>query len=131
MRSLQLELRQASVTEARHFLTRVTAGWWSAPRAAGDEAGLDIARLLLTELVTNAVVHAPDGEHLQVVVCRCDGRLRVEVHDGSALMPLVREATNEDESGRGTLLLEQLAEQWGAEPQDERGGKTVWFTVPL
>lgn len=53
----------------------------------------------------------------------------VEVFDTDLRLPRLRSAGQEDEGGRGLYLVEQLAARWGSRPT--RGGKAVWFEVPL
>ena len=55
--------------------------------------------------------------------------LTVEVSDGSAQLPQPRSAVEDEESGRGLLLVRALAASWGVRPTDE--GKTTWFTLRL
>lgn len=97
----------------------------------------DIAALLVSELVTNALRHATGP--IVVRLTRSDGTvgeadgtavLRVEVSDPLPDPPRERSARPEDESGRGLQLLASAARRWGTRPGDN--GKTVWFelTVP-
>lgn len=89
----------------------------------------DVAELLLTEVVANAVRHAGHGE-VTVRAHLLSGLLRVEVLDGSPdLPPDAGDPGPEAESGRGLLLIEALAERWGATPT--HGGKCVWFELAL
>jgi len=90
---------------------------------------LDSLDLLLTEVVTNAVVHA--GTPFTVHVTGRPGWARVEVHDCSAEPPHQRRANRRSEHGRGLLLVDRLADSWGWQ-QDEQSlptGKSVWFEV--
>ena len=54
--------------------------------------------------------------------------MRVEVRDGSSILPAVRDAARDAERGRGLALIESLADDWGI--SQERRGKSVWFEVP-
>ena len=110
----------SSVPEGRAFLHQALVCWDCAPAA-------DNALLLLSEILTNAVVHAegPLGVHLS----RTATDLTVEVSDRSPQLPQPRLATADDESGRGLLLVRALADNWGVRPTDE--GKTTWFTLKL
>ena len=87
----------------------------------------EIAELLVSELVTNAVVHA--ASHVDVEVERDDTGVLVRVRDADT-GPLVMRAgggSELDEGGRGFLLVDRLAEAWGTE---HRGGrKCVWFRL--
>jgi anti-sigma regulatory factor (Ser/Thr protein kinase) len=93
--------------------------------------GRDVARLLVSELVTNAVQHT-DSRHpggtVTVTILNAPGAVHAEVTDeGSASsIPVVREdlfATD----GRGLFLVQALAKDWGY-VRDHRG-TTVWFTT--
>jgi hypothetical protein len=90
----------------------------------------DSAELLLTEVVTNAVVHA--RTEMTVRLLAGPERFRAEVQDCSRQPPQPRRVTSRSENGRGLLLLDRLAEDWGcALPQDQAAGecKTVWFEL--
>ncbi len=91
----------------------------------------DTARLLVSELVTNAVQHSESrrpGGAVTVTVIEVAGGIRVEVtDDGSALsVPVVRDdvfATH----GRGLFLVQSLADEWGY--LRDGLGTTVWFCL--
>lgn len=90
---------------------------------------LDDALLLISELVTNAVLH---GGPPIVLAIECDGGvLRVRVRDGSSAVPLPREAGPDAEGGRGMSLVDLMTNTWGVLPvADEHGiGKQVWFEL--
>ncbi len=94
----------------------------------GLELVLDDALLLVTELVTNAVVHAGTDVELQVDVGV--GTVRVEVVDhGAGAPPLLASSVPaaDREGGRGIFLLDKLAHEWGT--RHFPGGKSVWFTL--
>ncbi len=83
---------------------------------------LDDARLVLSELATNAVVHARTPFS---VVVRCEeAGLRVSVRDFSRMKPVLLETGPAAASGRGLRLVEAVASDWGAELTTD--GKTVW-----
>ncbi|MFJ4185430.1 ATP-binding protein [Kitasatospora sp. NPDC089509] len=88
--------------------------------------------LVLSELVTNAVVHArvPRGRRIAVrfeVIC---DHLRIEVHDASNERPVIRRFGGADDvSGRGLCLVETLSVEWGCQPRPEGIGKIVWALV--
>ncbi len=110
----------ASVREGRAFLHEALDSWTCAA-VAGD------ALLLLSETLTNAVQHAegPLGLHVH----RTATDLTVEVSDRSPQLPQPRMAGQDEESGRGLILVRALATGWGVRPTDE--GKTTWFTLRL
>lgn len=78
--------------------------------------------LVVTEMVTNAVLHAATPSELRLRYA--DGVLRIEVADGNPSPPRPRPATAGDESGRGLLLIETLSQAWGCDAADS--GKVVW-----
>ena len=96
----------------------------------------DVAVLLTSELVTNAVTHGtPTAGTFVLVTIACDAAcLRVEVHDGSGDLPvpdtgLIGEAAAEAETGRGLLLVTSLSAEWGF--YRTPAGKAVYFTLEL
>ena len=107
----------------------------AAPRAAraflADHLGpLDpdrayAAALCASELVTNGVLHARTQIVLGVTVGA--ERLLVTVADRAGGTPHTPPPDDERPSGRGLLLVQKLADQWGV--NQERDGKTVWFTI--
>jgi len=115
-----LPTRPESVPEGRTFLTKALAAW-------DCHAQADDARLLLSELLTNAVQHAQGP--VTVHVSRTAAELTVEVGDGSSHTPEPRRADEDEESGRGLNLVRVLADSWGVRPTDD--GKTTWFTLRL
>lgn len=88
-----------------------------------DEALLADVELLVSELVTNAVLHASSSPRLDVVLD--DEQVRVEVYDDDPAMPRMLEPEADASGGRGILLLDRIASRWGAERRGE--GKLVWF----
>lgn len=94
---------------------------------AGLEVLLDDALLLVSELVTNAVVHA--GTQVELHFDIGPGSARVEVIDyrPGALPALFGQPDDDRESGRGMLLLDAIAKEWGT--RHFAGGKAVWFML--
>jgi DNA-binding NarL/FixJ family response regulator len=93
-------------------------------RAEAGDLG-EIASLLVSELVTNAVVHARTD--LQIAVELLPHAVRVNVFDRSPNVPIAREPAADDTSGRGLVLLDRLASAWGVDHFPN--GKSVWFEI--
>jgi anti-sigma regulatory factor (Ser/Thr protein kinase) len=92
---------------------------------AHHAAVVDDAVLLVSELVTNSVLH---GGPPVVVAVDCDGQaLQVRVRDGSTHLPERRQAGQVDEGGRGLELVASLSTAWGVDPEPD--GKHVWFVL--
>jgi anti-sigma regulatory factor (Ser/Thr protein kinase) len=97
----------------------------------------DVAVLLTSELVTNAVTHGTPAAGLFVILTiACDAAgLRVDVHDGSGNLPLLDTdlldgpGLAEAETGRGLLLVTTLSAEWGF--YRTPAGKAVYFTLEL
>ncbi|MCW2813692.1 MAG: hypothetical protein JWN84_1147 [Nocardioides sp.] len=98
-------------------------------RQALTEAGagplIDDALLVLSEVVTNAFVHAGGDVRLQGWISA--GALRVEVVDAAPHLPARRSYAATAGTGRGLQLMDELADRWGASPRHD--GKVVWFEM--
>ena len=89
---------------------------------------LEIALLLTSELVTNAVKYG--GEHILLVLRDERDIVRVEVHDDGAQSPRLGAPSHAATGGRGLLLLESLSSEWGTSPHGPgETGKVVWFSL--
>ncbi|WP_405013939.1 ATP-binding protein [Kitasatospora sp. NBC_01539] len=93
---------------------------WGVPELA------DTAELLTSELVTNALVHTGHGAVFDAVLTP-DQRLRIEVRDAAATVPGRRAPGEYATSGRGLLLVEALADDWGVQLRGD--GKVTWFEL--
>lgn len=92
----------------------------------GIDAGVaDDAELLVTELVTNSIIHARTPVRVEVVAG--DGQLEIQVSDGSTRQVQLRMPTPDAVTGRGIHLLDQIAADWEVLPK--AGGKTVRFRL--
>jgi serine/threonine-protein kinase RsbW len=128
-----LPARADSVAVARRIVVRWLRVWGL------SETVCETARLLVSELFTNAVLHTDSGQ----VVCRIEAsgeRLRIEVADeglglddavGTDAMPPrgTGRAETEKENGRGLMLVDTLADAWGVIPADRRAGCTIWAEI--
>ena len=95
---------------------------------AGIGARVEDARLVVTELATNAVVHAQSG--FEVVVGLRGRHLEISVDDASSELPAPALEVGPDRTGgRGLPIISRLAEQWGVEPTP--AGKRIWVRLAL
>jgi anti-sigma regulatory factor (Ser/Thr protein kinase) len=117
--SFALPPAPTSPREARERAARELEGW-------GDPEARHAVLLLISELVTNAVVHANSTVTIDLAVTD-DGPVHVAVHDESPIHPTPRRNHTDRDGGRGLQLLESLAARWGVE--ENRTGKSVWFEV--
>lgn len=92
---------------------------------AGRDDLVETAELLVSEIVTNALVHA--GTPVEVAFSFIDGGLRIEVTDGSPHAPVPRDYGPNAGTGRGLMLLQEMVDDWGVVP--DQPGKTVWFQI--
>jgi len=83
------------------------------------------AELLVSELVTNAVLHARSAS--RVTIERQGATLRISVFDTSPTRPRLRNYGPEAVTGRGLLLVDRISDRWGVEQVPT--GKTVWFEI--
>lgn len=110
---------------------------WARSRLVGsgigdDEPLAETLILLISELVTNAVVHTGCPAVLRMLfggtgAPGAAGTVRVEVADASDCPPLQRHAEGDDTGGRGLELVDGLADRWGWLP--EGAGKQIWCEV--
>ncbi|AQT72988.1 MULTISPECIES: ATP-binding protein [Streptomyces] len=103
---------------------------WARSRLAGsgigdDEPLAETLILLISELVTNAVVHTGCPAVLRMLFG--GPGVRVEVADASDRAPARRQACGEDTGGRGLELVDGLADRWGW--QREGAGKRIWCEI--
>ncbi|WP_019630926.1 SpoIIE family protein phosphatase [Actinomadura atramentaria] len=107
----------AAVRRARGFVRTQLEAW--------DLGDLVYAtELLATELITNAMRYAKDAKGQIELRLLYEGSLVCEVLDGSAALPRLRHADDDEEGGRGLLVVSQLADRWGT--RRTAAGKVVW-----
>ncbi|MFJ8588871.1 SpoIIE family protein phosphatase [Streptomyces sp. NPDC093595] len=110
-----------AVMHARRFTARTLRGW-------GVEEEVDMALLVVSELVTNAIAHTRGEVRLDLTLA--GDRLRVAVNDASPRAPVKSASVDwEATGGRGLLLVEALSTSWGSVPLS--GGKQVWSELAL
>ena len=113
---LRLPAETAAVASARRFTESCLVQWKLSHLT-------ETMNLLVTELVTNAVVHGGTGADLKLLFD--SERLRVEVRDGSTAKPRVKNYSTTATTGRGMQIVDALADRWGT--TEEAPGKVVWL----
>lgn len=102
----------------RSFVRAELAGW--------DLARLtDVAELLVSEVVTNAVRHAGTGGTVELR--RTEQGIRIDVADHGSGVPVRRTPGPDEIAGRGLGIVDTLASRWGVEELED--GKVVWFEL--
>ncbi|GHD53562.1 ATPase [Streptomyces mirabilis] len=119
----ELAAHPGSVAQARHLTRARLSGW-----AVSDDT-CDTAVLVVSELVTNAIVHSASAR----VVCELHDRddlVRIAVRDEGCAPdePHPSPQRPEEEHGRGLLLVAAVCRSWGA--QDTAPGLLVWADLP-
>jgi anti-sigma regulatory factor (Ser/Thr protein kinase) len=116
-----LEATPGAVSEARHWVGAVADGH------VDDEQGQKL-RLVVSEIVTNALRHGADGERIDLAVTPKPQFLCVQVtDDGPGLVPRPRALEPDEEGGYGLFFVEQLTRRWGVTREDHR--TRVWFEL--
>jgi hypothetical protein len=118
-----------SARRAREF-TRITLSDWEMA------AGVDVAELVVCELVTNALRHGllsarwmPEEHPIALTLLRRDPYLMCAVTDPEPGGPVLMEPSCRAESGRGLQVVESCSASWGWQPIDG-AGKVVWALLP-
>jgi anti-sigma regulatory factor (Ser/Thr protein kinase) len=120
---LTLPAAASAPKAARHFLADTLHRWQV------TSGVVDLATLLTSELVTNAVRYGRGLVRLSVRTA--PPAVRVEVHDDNPALPtLGPEDDSGAEGGRGLRLIDSLATRWGTHPHPG-DGKDVWFEIDV
>ncbi len=114
----RLPAQATSASEARGLVRRLLGD------VGRDDLG-EPAALLVSEVVTNALLHA--GTPVDLRLSYDHGSLLAEVGDGTPHLPSMRRYGSSSGTGRGLRLLDQMADEWGVNARE--GGKTVWFRL--
>ncbi|MEU3858736.1 ATP-binding protein [Streptomyces sp. NPDC028722] len=115
-----------AVGTARHVVRDLLTAW-SVPEDARDDVVL-----VVSELVTNALVHAA-GEWIGCRLTAVADRVRIEVEDqanGGPALPVARRPGPDDPHGRGLLLVGTLSHDWGVTAVPGRRARVVWAELP-
>lgn len=122
---LELPAHRSSARTARRFVSARLTEWRLADQLCEE------AVLIVSELATNALCHAAGTRILCGVGLISDRWLRLEVHDhdynGGTLSRCA--PGPDDEGGRGLLLVQEIADDWGVDRSALTGGKAVWATL--
>ena len=118
--STRLPAHPTSSRAARSFVAEHLRGW-------GVDSAVDDATLLVSELVTAAVLHVRSP--IDLVVRKVRGAVRVEVFDDDQGSAQPNDPDFEAAAGRGLSLVEAVADRWGID--DTGGGQTIWFEIVL
>jgi serine/threonine-protein kinase RsbW len=117
--TVELAPKPASVRTARVFTADVLGD-------DGVEASvIELAVLLVSELVTNAAVHA--GGCIRMTVHADSHWVRVEVEDAGTGEPVLRPSTPDELKGRGLAVVDRLSTDWGTDRHKDH--KVVWFEI--
>jgi anti-sigma regulatory factor (Ser/Thr protein kinase) len=120
-------MRASQVFEPEPHQVPVVRRFVAAALRAWDVDATDVV-LLVSELATNAVLHARSP--FRVTVILQGGRLRVEVSDDNSRLPSFGVVPTDANSGRGLMLVQSLAGAWGVDSHIDRG-KTIWLEVAV
>ena len=116
-----LDALPGAVAEARRWAAGVTRGLLDPDQAQS-------LRLIVSELVTNALRHGAEGERIDLAVTPKPEFLCVQVtDDGPGLAPRPRALETDDEGGFGLYFVEQLTRRWGVTRENRR--TRVWFEL--
>ncbi|MFF5976585.1 ATP-binding protein [Streptomyces sp. NPDC012769] len=126
VRTLALGATSGTVPLARDFTRQALYDWGWLPAATADRrAAAEDVLLVVSELVTNACLHAEGPESLRVL--RLDGGLRLEVADRGAGQPAPRTPHRAGRpGGHGMFIVQRLCRDWGIDRTPGAPGKTVW-----
>jgi hypothetical protein len=126
VRRLALTGESGIVPQARDFTRQALHDWGWLPAATADRrAAAEDVLLVVSELVTNACLHAGGPEELRL--WRNQKALRMEVVDGGPGEPAPRTPHRAGRpGGHGMFIVQRLCLDWGVIRDDGRPGKTVW-----
>ena len=118
-RTVDLAPKPASVRSARVFTADVLGEGGVEPTV------VELAVLLVSELVTNATVHA--RSKIRVTVHVDTHWVRIEVDDEGPGRPVLRASSPAQVKGRGLSVVDRLSTDWGTDEHEDY--KTVWFEI--
>lgn len=101
--------------------------WAATALADVDDDHLQAVLIVCTELISNAYEHARTPSVLRIWHSGDASQVRVEVEDGAPELPVLGRSRFGDLRGRGLVIVDKLAEEWGVQPLES--GKTVWALI--
>jgi anti-sigma regulatory factor (Ser/Thr protein kinase) len=119
LRSARLDPEPASASAARRLVRATLA-------EVGETAALDAAELAVSELVTNAILHAATPLDLSIEVT--EQVITIAVRDGHPRLPMQRHWGETATTGRGMRLVASVSDEYGVDTQGA-AGKSVWFRL--
>jgi serine/threonine-protein kinase RsbW len=122
---LELGALPGAVPSARLHTRQIVFEWGLTPLERSAE-------LVVSELVTNAVIASQSGERTMPVrlwLLSDMAHVLILVHDTSAHPPVLLRANSDAERGRGLVLIDALTQQWGWYAPSESDGKVVWALI--
>lgn len=118
--AMRMRCDAAAVAVARHWASDQLRALFDAPGRVADDAAL-----LVSELVTNCV--RAGCHYFELAIEAHHDGVWVEATDDAPGMPTPMLARAEDPSGRGLLIIDKVAAEWGVKPVPS--GKTVWAAL--
>jgi anti-sigma regulatory factor (Ser/Thr protein kinase) len=116
----RLDGTRADVGAGRRFVRQTLEAW-------DCESVVESAALVVSELITNVVLHARTAVEMRVQ--RQGDRVRIEVGDQSPALPRLRRFTGQAATGRGLQLVAAMGSAWGVDRRT--GGKIVWVELTM
>ncbi|MFJ9847645.1 ATP-binding protein [Kitasatospora sp. NPDC101155] len=119
---------EGAVQRSREFSREALRSWRWLPAVSEEQLAVsEDVLLMVSELVTNACLHAPGGPR-ELRLNWNGARLRVEVADACPVPPRLRPSVDPGRpGGHGLRVVDRLSRAWGSVPED--GGKLVWLEV--
>lgn len=102
--------------------------WASRTLDGLSDAHLGDVLLVATELVTNAYDHGDGPVQVRMTYTPVPCRVRIEVDDSNAARPVIKPASTRPR-GRGMVIIDNLAQDWGVRGRPGTGTKTVWAEI--
>jgi anti-sigma regulatory factor (Ser/Thr protein kinase) len=117
----ELPCVRESVSRARALVSNVLAAWGM------DDDVADCGKIIVTELLANAVEHTETPVSKVLIERRSNGAVRIGVADRSHDVPRLKSAALDAESGRGLRLVAEMSSLWGYDTH--RWGKITWAVI--